>query len=44
LSQDKSEYLEVLLSDHADLAVCYAMKEELCALFKLSDPLGTADG
>jgi len=44
LSQDKSEHLEAILSDHADLAVCYAMKEELCALFKLSDPLAAADG
>ena len=44
LSQDKSEYLEEILSDHADLAVCYAMKEELCALFKLSDPIAAADG
>ena len=37
LSDKKAQYLNVILSSHSDLAVCYAMKEELCALFKLAD-------
>lgn len=39
LSDEKAKYLKAILSDHSDLAVCYAMKEELCRLFELTDPL-----
>lgn len=37
LSEDKSEYLKSILQDHHDLAVCYAMKEEMCRLYELTD-------
>ena len=32
------EKLDRILSEHEKLAVCYAMKEELCELFELRDP------
>lgn len=38
LSDEKTPHLQSILSDHSDLAVCYAMKEELCCLFELADP------
>lgn len=38
LSPKKAEALEHILSDHYDLALCYAMKEEMCQLFDLRDP------
>ena len=37
LTVDKSEYLQSILQDHHDLAVCYAMKEEMCRLYELTD-------
>ena len=44
LSDEKAQHLQDILSDHSDLAVCYAMKEELCALFELTDPLAAHEG
>lgn len=38
LSEDSAENLEKILEEHHDLAVCYAMKEEMCDLFDLRDP------
>ena len=37
LSDRGSEHLKSILDSHADLAVCYAMKEEMIRLFELSD-------
>ena len=37
LSDDKTEHLKTILQDHHDLAVCYAMKEEMCRLYELTD-------
>lgn len=40
LSDSKTEQLQQLqsiLQDHHDLAVCYAMKEEMCRLYELTD-------
>ena len=37
LSEDRSEHLATILEIHHDLAVCYAMKEEMCRLFGLTD-------
>lgn len=37
LSDESSEYLDEILQDHKNLAVCYAMKEEMCRLFELKD-------
>lgn len=37
LSERRNEYLEEILQNHHDLAVCYAMKEEMCELFQLKD-------
>ena len=37
LNQDKQQSLNEILDTHSDLAVCYAMKEELCALFQITD-------
>ena len=33
----KQQSLNKILDTHSDLAVCYAMKEELCALFQITD-------
>ena len=44
LSDEKAQRLQNILSDHSDLAVCYAMKEELCELFKLTDPVAAFAG
>ena len=44
LSDEKAQHLQSILSDHSDLAVCYAMKEELCTLFDLRDPLAVYEG
>ena len=38
LSEHRAAYLTEILNAHSDLAVCYAMKEEMCALFNLRDP------
>ena len=37
LSEDKTEHLQSILRDHHDLAICYAMKEEMCRLYELTD-------
>ena len=37
LSNTKTEQLQSILQDHHDLAVCYAMKEEMCRLYELTD-------
>ena len=37
LSEARSQCLKEILQDHHDLAVCYAMKEEMCDLFRLTD-------
>jgi len=37
LSENKTEHLNSILQDHHDLAVCYAMKEEMCRLYTLTD-------
>ena len=37
LSDSKTEKLQPILQDHHDLAVCYAMKEEMCRLYELTD-------
>ncbi|MBR6860286.1 MAG: ISL3 family transposase [Acidaminococcaceae bacterium] len=44
LPEDKSEYLQSILQDHHDLAVCYAMKEEMCRLYELTDYQQAHDG
>ena len=44
LSDEKTQHLQSILSDHSDLAVCYAMKEELCALFELRNPFTAYEG
>lgn len=38
LKDTKRSALDVILEEHNDLAVCYAMKEEMCRLFELTDP------
>ena len=38
LSPEKAEKLNDILDSHSDLALCYAMKEEMCSLFELKDP------
>lgn len=38
LSEPGRRSLESILGSHEDLALCYAMKEERCALFELGDP------
>ena len=38
LSDSRKSALNTILEEHNDLAVCYAMKEEMCRLFELSDP------
>ena len=37
LSESKTEHLQSILQDHHNLAVCYAMKEEMCRLYELTD-------
>lgn len=37
LDSETQQSLKEILDSHSDLAVCYAMKEELCALFRLTD-------
>lgn len=44
LSDSKSENLNVILENHKDLAVCYAMKEEMTRLFDLTDYAQAYDG
>lgn len=44
LSESKSKHLRSILQDHHDLAVCYAMKEEMCRLYELTDYHQALDG
>jgi transposase len=44
LSEDKTAHLQSILQDHHDLAVCYAMKEEMCRLYELTDYQQAWDG
>lgn len=44
LDARKSQHLHSILQEHSDLAVCYAMKEELCRLFTLRDPQQAESG
>ena len=37
LSEKQTAHLNEILDAHSDLAVCYAMKEELCRLFTIRD-------
>lgn len=37
LDSEKQQSLNEILDTHSDLAVCYAMKEELCDLFQITD-------
>ena len=37
LSNEKNAALQIILQEHHDLAVCYAMKEEICRLYELTD-------
>ena len=37
LKDEKKSALNTILEEHNDLAVCYAMKEEMCRLFELTD-------
>ena len=37
LPDETTEALQTILQDHHDLAVCYAMKEEMCRLYELTD-------
>ena len=39
LSSEKASALNNILDAHSNLALCYAMKEEMCELFELTDPL-----
>ena len=38
LPEDKKSALDAILEEHKDLAICYAMKEEMCELFDIRDP------
>lgn len=44
LSDARAEHLDAILETHHDLAVCYAMKEEMCRLFTLTDPVLSEKG
>ena len=37
LQEQQNQYLQEILQEHQDLAVCYAMKEEMCRLYDLTD-------
>ena len=39
LSELRAAHLAEILDSHSNLAVCYAMKEEMCSLFDLRDPV-----
>ena len=39
LHESQAAHLAEILDAHSDLAVCYAMKEEMCRLFDLRDPV-----
>ena len=38
LSESRAAHLAEILDSHSNLAVCHAMKEEMCSLFDLRDP------
>ena len=44
LSEARAAHLAEILDSHSDLAVCYAMKEEMCSLFDLRDPVAAEIG
>lgn len=44
LRESQAVHLADILNAHSDLAVCFAMKEEMCALFDLRDPIAAEDG
>lgn len=44
LRESQAVHLADILNAHSDLAVCYAMKEEMCTLFDLRDPIAAEDG
>ena len=44
LSEEKNEALQTILQEHQNLAVCYAMKEEMCRLYELTDYRQALDG
>ncbi len=44
LSPERGDSLGVILRNHEKLAVCYAMKEEMCELFDLTDPEASRKG
>ena len=44
LKEQQNESLNEILQDHNDLAVCYAMKEEICRLYDLTDYQQALDG
>ena len=37
LKEQQNQYLQKILQAHQNLAVCYAMKEEMCRLYDLTD-------
>ena len=39
LSEDSAEDLADILDEHKTLSICYAMKEAMCDLFELRDPV-----
>ena len=43
-TEEKSKALQIILQEHHDLAVCYAMKEEMCRLYELTDYQQALDG
>ena len=44
LTSKGEEKLREILNEHSDLAVCYAMKEEMCRLYELNSKSEAADG
>ena len=44
LSDNRKTALDLILEEHNELAVCYAMKEEMCRLFDLQDPEESREG
>ena len=44
LRESQAAHLAEILDAHSELAVCYAMKEEMCSLFDLRDPIAAEIG
>ena len=44
LRNTQAAHLSEILDAHSDLAVCYAMKEEMCSLFDIRDPIAAENG